>query len=59
MESKDLIISTRTVTEMRLLVPDNWAGAVINWNGNEVAGKAAAGCWMITETPAPSAAPCR
>jgi hypothetical protein len=59
MDTKDLIISTRTVTELRLLLADSWAGSTVNWNGNEVAKEAKAGCWILSESPAPLARPCQ
>jgi hypothetical protein len=49
-EEKEISILSRTVTEMRVSVPEAWAGATLNWNGTPLAKVEAAGCWLLTET---------
>jgi hypothetical protein len=46
-ESHELLILSRAVTEMRVTVPSEWAPAAINWNGIEVGKAEAAGCWLL------------
>ena len=59
-EDKDIQIVSRTVTEMRVTVPDAWAGAALVWNGTAVAKTERGGCWLLTEKDQlQSAKPCQ
>jgi hypothetical protein len=42
-------VLSRTVTQMKLMLPESWLPATINWNGTEVAKAEAPGCWLLDE----------
>ena len=44
---KQVQIVSRAVTAMRLILPEAWLPAVINWNGSEMVRADAPGCWML------------
>jgi hypothetical protein len=46
---KQVQIISRTVTQMRITLPEAWLPAVINWNGLEVAKAESPGCWLLEE----------
>ncbi len=46
-EPKEIDILSRTVTQMRVTVPEQWAGALLNWNGTPLAKAEAPGCWLL------------
>lgn len=50
-ESRELLIISRGVAEMKVDLPAAWAPAAINWNGQEVLKAAAAGCWIVGDAP--------
>jgi hypothetical protein len=45
----EIEVISRTVTQMKLTLPQAWLPAKINWNGNEVAQADMAGCWLLEE----------
>jgi hypothetical protein len=45
---KQILIISRTVTEMRLTVPEAWAGASLLWNGLALENIDKAGCVLLT-----------
>jgi predicted esterase len=46
-DSRELLVITRGVTELRVTLPDDWTPCSINWNGNQVGQAASAGCWLL------------
>jgi hypothetical protein len=46
-DSKEVLVISREVGEMRLALPEYWLPAGINWNGNEMGKADAAGCWLL------------
>lgn len=48
-ETKEVLVISRTVTQMKLTLPESWIPADINWNGTQVAKADAAGCWLLEE----------
>jgi predicted esterase len=46
---KEVQVLSRTVTQMKLMLPESWLPATINWNGTEVAKAEAPGCWLLDE----------
>ena len=48
-ELHEVEVVSRTITQMKLTLPDSWLPAKINWNGTEVANATAAGCWLLDE----------
>jgi poly(3-hydroxybutyrate) depolymerase len=49
-EEKEILVVTRGVRRAMLRVPDAWAPVRLSWNGNDLDGRAAAGCWIL-ESP--------
>jgi predicted esterase len=45
---KEIQIVSRTVTEMRVTVPPQWAGSKLFWNGLSLSNAVEAGCWALT-----------
>jgi predicted esterase len=45
---KEIQIVSRTVTEMRVTVPPQWAGSKLFWNGLPLSNAVEAGCWALT-----------
>lgn len=57
-EQKEILLITRTVSEMRVNVPSEWAPANISWNGNDLRVEAQ-GCWVLNhEKEPPSVSRC-
>jgi membrane-associated protease RseP (regulator of RpoE activity) len=48
-ETRELLILSRGVAEMRVDLPEAWVPATINWNGQETGKAGAAGCWLVSE----------
>jgi hypothetical protein len=48
-ESRELLIVSRGVGEMRIDLPAAWVPATINWNGQEVLQAGAPGCWIVAD----------
>jgi hypothetical protein len=58
-DQKTIEILSRTVVELRVTVPEAWAGATLNWNGTALAQAGHAGCWLLVEEKQlQSARPC-
>jgi predicted esterase len=47
-EEKQIQIVSRTVTEMRITVPPQWAPARLSWNGLSLEDMKEPGCWVLT-----------
>jgi hypothetical protein len=54
-ETRELLILSRGVAEMRIDLPQAWVPATINWNGQETAKADAAGCWIVGAASRPCA----
>jgi hypothetical protein len=50
-DSRELLVISRGVAEMKIDLPAAWAPAVINWNGQEILKADAAGCWVVGDAP--------
>ena len=48
-EEKEIQIVSRAVTELRVTVPEAWAGAMLDWNGTPVGKAERPGCWLLVE----------
>jgi dienelactone hydrolase len=46
-DSRELLVITRGVTELRVTLPDYWLPCPINWNGNDMGKAASPGCWLL------------
>jgi len=46
-DSKEVLVISRGVGELRLMLPEYWAPAGINWNGNQLGTADSAGCWVL------------
>ena len=57
-ETRDLLIISRGLAELRLTLPAGWAPATVNWNGQEVLKAEAAACWLLYEGGSPPPRPC-
>lgn len=58
-EEKEIQVVSRTVTELRVTIPEAWAGAALSWNGTPLVKVEAAGCWVLTlDKQLQSAKPC-
>ena len=58
-DQKELFIVSRTVTEMRVQIPAEWAPVTVSWNGLDVIKAESSGCWTLSiEKDPPSAVPC-
>jgi hypothetical protein len=58
-EEKEIQILSRTATELRVTVPDAWAGGTLSWNGTPLAKVEHGGCWLLVEEKQlQSAKPC-
>ncbi len=55
---KELEILSRSVSELRIAVPEHWAGAKLTWNGSEPGVVDAAGCWLLAEEKTVTLARC-
>jgi hypothetical protein len=49
---RELLVMSRAVGQMRLRVPEAWAGASMNWNGTDLGKADGAGCWLLEEKQA-------
>jgi hypothetical protein len=58
-DQKELLIISRTVTQMRVRIPAEWAPVNVSWNGLDVVKAESAGCWTLSlEKDPPDAAKC-
>ncbi|MGA2325108.1 MAG: hypothetical protein ABSH05_02370 [Bryobacteraceae bacterium] len=46
-DSRELLVITRGVTELRVTLPDYWLPCPINWNGNGMGTADRPGCWLL------------
>jgi len=58
MDAKEIVIITRTVAALRVTVPEAWAPATINWNGQQVATPHNAGCYLLSLKEGGASKPC-
>lgn len=58
MDAKEIVIVTRTVAALRVTVPEAWAPATINWNGQQVATPHNAGCYVLSLKEGGASKPC-
>lgn len=57
-DAKEIVIVTRTVAALRVTVPEAWAPATINWNGQQVATPHNAGCYQLSLKEGGASKPC-
>ncbi len=57
-ELKEVEILSRSVSELRVTVPNHWSGAKITWNGLEPGVVDAAGCWLLAQEQTVTLARC-
>jgi hypothetical protein len=56
---KELVIISRTVSEMRVRIPREWAPVKVSWNGSGAFTAEAAGCWILNMEKGPvTSLPC-
>ena len=58
MDAKEIVIVTRTVSALRVTVPEAWAPVTINWNGQQVATPHNAGCYVLSMKEGGASKPC-
>jgi len=46
-EEREIEVISRTASELRVMVPEAWVGATLNWNGTAVARVDSPGCWQL------------
>ncbi len=46
-DTRELLIVTRGVGELKVRVPPQWAPARVNWNGNDLGSAEQPGCWTV------------
>ena len=46
-DSRELLVITRGITELRVTLPDYCVPCPINWNGNQAGQADSAGCWLL------------
>lgn len=54
-ETREILVVTRGVAELELYLPEGWAPARINWNGDDLGVAPAPGCWRLAAGTAPAA----
>lgn len=57
-EAKEIVIVSRAVAALELTVPEGWAPAAVNWNGNQAANPQSAGCFVLSLKEPGAARPC-
>ncbi|MEX2264393.1 MAG: hypothetical protein WD696_20735 [Bryobacteraceae bacterium] len=55
---KELQFISRAVVEMKVHVPEHWAGSTLSWNGVEMGKAGLAGCWLLNSEKEPVARTC-
>ena len=59
-ETKEIVVITRGIVQLKLNLPPQWAPAVVNWNGPSAANLPTPGCHLLTAgASAVSVEPCR
>ncbi len=46
---QEVEVISRSIAQMKLLLPESWLPAKISWNGTEVTKAEAGGCWLLDE----------
>jgi hypothetical protein len=58
-DQKELLIISRTVTQARVRIPQDWIPVSVSWNGLDLAKVESAGCWLLSiENDPGTAVPC-
>lgn len=57
-DSNEILIVTRNVAGIELAIPQEWAGAKVNWNGNLAASPQNPGCYVLSLKEPGAARPC-
>jgi hypothetical protein len=59
-DTKEILMITRGVAQVKMVVPPHWAPATLNWNGPAGVKLETAGCYILTDAGGTiSSAPCR
>jgi pimeloyl-ACP methyl ester carboxylesterase len=56
-DQKELLLISRTVTQMRVRIPAEWTPVSVSWNGLDLLKAESAGCWVLNIDP-PEASKC-
>ena len=46
---QEIEIVSRAITQMKVMLPQSWLPAKLNWNGTETANATVGGCWLLDE----------
>jgi hypothetical protein len=58
-DQKEVLLISRSVTQMRVHVPAEWAPVSLSWNGLDLVKAESAGCWVLSmEKDPPEASKC-
>jgi hypothetical protein len=58
-DQKELLLISRTVTQMRVRIPAEWTPVSVSWNGLDLVKAESAGCWVLSiEKDPPEASKC-
>lgn len=57
-ETKELLLISRAVTEVRVRIPPEWTPAAVSWNGLDLPKIEQAGCWVLSMEKDPAAGKC-
>ena len=58
-DEHEILIISRTVTQLRVRIPAEWAPVRVSWNGLDALQAESAGCWLLSiEKDAPEANKC-
>ncbi len=57
-EAKEIVIVSRAVASLELTIPEGWAPAAVNWNGNQAANAQSAGCFLLSLEQPGASRPC-
>src|SRR5206468_6471774 len=47
-DQKELLLISRTVTQMRVRIPAEWTPVSVSWNGLDLVKAESAGCWVLS-----------
>src|SRR6185503_2539062 len=56
-DQKEVLLISRTVTQMRVRIPAEWTPVSVSWNGLDLLKAESAGCWVLNIDP-PEALKC-
>ena len=48
-DTREIVVMSRAVGQMRLTIPQAWVPADMNWNGTELGKAENPGCWLLDE----------